>query len=225
MLSITRTILGAVPSSVSLLRLQNACTGAPIPLTPPLPQPFLSAGGGNWSFSFPQSAAGIIYSYSYRITWPDGSFSPGSGLLPGTQPAAGRYATQADLENLFGKQNIALWADLDNTPNLSTAIQRIALALSYADATIDNALRGGAYAVPLVLFSASSTLAFWASVLAGLWLYHNRGQRDDDKDGNRYRAMRADVMTQLRQCKTGLTIHLDAAPAQLSSPQTPVVIR
>ena len=86
--------------------------------------------------------------------------------------AAGRYAKQQDIEDLFGRANVAAWAQLDSPGVLDTA--RVQRALDDADATIDDFFRGGPYASPLLLGASQLTVAAWAATFAGVRLYRSR---------------------------------------------------
>ena len=80
------------------------------------------------------------------------------------------YSVQADIENVFGKDNVARWSNLDGEAGADTA--RIATAIAVADEDIDNRFRGGRYALPLN--PASETVKNWSARLAGIWLFENR---------------------------------------------------
>lgn len=82
------------------------------------------------------------------------------------------YATQTDIENLFGTANVARWSQLDNT-STDTNTTRITLALTVADAMIDDRFRGSVYAVPFT--TVPTMVTQWAAKFAGVWLYSSRG--------------------------------------------------
>src|SRR4051794_19615889 len=84
------------------------------------------------------------------------------------------YATQQDLEDLFGVDNLARWSQLDNDTDTADA-SRITRALQAADADINIFFRGGPYATPLIATNARPTLTHWAAAIAGAWLYDARG--------------------------------------------------
>jgi hypothetical protein len=94
--------------------------------------------------------------------------------------AAGYYADQGDVEDVFGVTNIATYSNLENDATTADA-NRIQLALDGADDEINDFFRGGPLAVPLPINSVTTD---WAATLAGEWLYRSRGLRDDDKQGN-----------------------------------------
>jgi hypothetical protein len=95
-------------------------------------------------------------------------------LLAGSGVAAsGRYASQADVEDVFGVANVAQWSSQDDSAQVADG-QRLQRALDYADAAIDDFFRGGPYAVPLAPSASAATVRRWAAVLAGTWLYQSR---------------------------------------------------
>jgi hypothetical protein len=90
------------------------------------------------------------------------------------------YCTQTDIENLFGIDNVACWSNLDNqTTTADTG--RIAAAIAYAGAVIDDRFRNSRYGVPLVGLSGPLVqITDLAARLAGCWLYESRGMADSD---------------------------------------------
>ena len=88
------------------------------------------------------------------------------------------YATQSDIENRFGVDNVAQWSNLENE-STTTDTARIAEAIAFADQEIDDRFIDSAYVVPL---SASGTnglrpVTGWAAALAGAWLFQSRLMR------------------------------------------------
>lgn len=95
-------------------------------------------------------------------------------LVAGAGVAAdGRYASQGDVEDVFGVANVAQWSSQDDSGQVANA-QRVQRALDYADAAIDDHFRGGPYAVPLAPVASAATVRRWAAVVAGTWLYQSR---------------------------------------------------
>ena len=86
--------------------------------------------------------------------------------------AAGRYATQTDVEDVFGRKTVAAWAEVDSFGGLD--IPRTQRALDYADAAIDDYFRDGPYASPFLLGASQPTVANWAATIAGVRLYQSR---------------------------------------------------
>jgi phage gp36-like protein len=206
MSTITRTITGDSAASLTLLTLIRIDTGGSVFVTPSLPQPFVSLGGGQWSYGpFADPEPGLTYYYTYQINWPDGTYDQDSDTFVGTGAAAvGSYAAQTDIENVFGPYNVSRWSDMDNTNNPPVPnIQRIQAALDFSSADINNYFRDGPYQLPLSPSSDGQTLTFWSAVIAGVWLYNSRGQRDREGAGNQYQPMLERVYAEMGLYKGG----------------------
>ena len=121
------------------------------------------------------------------------------------------YATQSDLEDLFGPANIAAWSRFETgTPTGATDTARVATALAYADSEINAAFTGGPYALPLVCTICKPVVSHWAAVIAGVWLYGSRASLSYvDYTGNRYNALRNAVYQDMHAYKAGVK-RLDA---------------
>ncbi|MCX5658579.1 MAG: DUF1320 family protein [Planctomycetota bacterium] len=131
------------------------------------------------------------------------------------------YATQADLELAFGRDNIRAWSNLDNTSANADA-DRIAAALAWADEYLHSRLRGGRYALPLTPTAGGlAQVVEWASSLAAWKLYTARGLRDEDGLGHKLGLHRERVDRELDALLHGrITL---AAQVAISSPDGPVV--
>lgn len=137
------------------------------------------------------------------------------------------YCTQSDIENIFGVSNVALWSNLDNTTTTANAT-RITAAITYATARINNYMRGGLYAVPLVVNSDAASVVDVAATIAGIWLYSSRGQLDTNAltgatyPSNRYNGILRAAFAKMLNWRLGLeqldaTISgIEATPATLS---------
>ena len=92
------------------------------------------------------------------------------------------YAARTDLDDVFGSVNINKWADLENQQDSALITARVNRALLYADAVIDDTLRGGLYALPIETKAAATPtlIVDIASKLAAVWLYELRGNTDFD---------------------------------------------
>lgn len=93
------------------------------------------------------------------------------------------YQTRADVEAVYGVDNVAKWADLNGNKVDSEITSRISSAIADADAMIDDKLRGGPYKtlpfspVPLIIKRA-------AALLAGVILYESRGVTEFNVETN-----------------------------------------
>ncbi len=125
------------------------------------------------------------------------------------------YAARSDLDALYGPINIDKWADPDNQGETTLITARVTRALAYADAIIDDSLRGGLYALPIVDKAAATPVLIndIAAHLAAVWLYELRGTQDyDSKTGEaRHKLMhkKKSVMDTLRKIRAGMIV-LDA---------------
>jgi hypothetical protein len=121
------------------------------------------------------------------------------------------YAQQSDIESIYGPANVAAWTLYESgTPDGSADATRIAAALAYADGEINGFFAEGPYVIPLVCTINQPQLAYWAGVIAGLYLY---GSRVDtayiDYAGNRFLALRTAVYADMQLYKAGVK-RLDA---------------
>lgn len=136
--------------------------------------------------------------------------------------ASSRYASQGDVEDVFGVENVRQWSNIENV-DAETNATRVQRALDWACDVIDNEFRGGPYALPLQVGTGRAELTDWAAKLAGIWLYRSRGHRDDDASGAAYDQMETEVRIAIRNAKDGR--RLDAQLAYSPTPTCPVVIR
>jgi phage gp36-like protein len=88
------------------------------------------------------------------------------------------YATRADVEQVYGADNVRKWADLDNRGSTADVDARVLWALNLATARMNAHLLGGVYTVPFV--TPYDLLVIDANArLAGLLLYQARGITDE----------------------------------------------
>lgn len=85
------------------------------------------------------------------------------------------YCTQSDIEGQFGVSNVARWSNLES-PTGPINTTRVTAAIAYAEEQINALFRDSMYAVPFS--SGLTTVTWWASVIAGDWLYKSRGVRE-----------------------------------------------
>lgn len=154
-----------------------------------------------------------------RINWNGSSESEGDP--PAFSAITGYYGTGADIEDVFGTANVTRWSQLDNTVTTADT-DRIQTAVNFADAEINNFFRDSRYAVPLVITSNDATVTDWFAKIAGIWLYQNRGQQDEDTK-DQYVSMKHRVYKNMRQYKSGI-YRLDAVVARADMPTAPVVV-
>ena len=139
----------------------------------------------------------------------------------------GVYIAQSDVEEQFGETNVQIWSDLDGSGSTDVAV--VARAILYAETRVENLFRNGRYAIPFVFTSGSTdaVVTNWMSVFAGVWLYRNRGIRDEDA-GERMRVLEegedgnGGIKGEMRDYLAGIAI-LPAASIE-PQPDSPVVI-
>ena len=96
---------------------------------------------------------------------------------------AGQYIAKADIENRFGKVNVAVWSNLDGGEDADDP--RIEVGILFAEADVNNRFLAGRYQIPFAFASGvDPVLKDWCAILAGEWLYTSRGIRDE-KAGER----------------------------------------
>lgn len=88
----------------------------------------------------------------------------------------------ADLENVFGRDNISSWADLDNDANPTTIANRIAWAIELATAEVEALTTGTSY--DWAEISSNVLINNAIATKAGLLLYANRAHSDEGADGS-----------------------------------------
>ncbi len=107
-------------------------------------------------------------------TRPDGT--PIYYELPGNV-----LCSRADIEDIFGVENVNTWADLNSNQNATEIADRVSRAITVVTADVYDRLRGGAYAIPLQVNDASkASIVTLAATGAGVWLYECRGTVDFD---------------------------------------------
>lgn len=92
------------------------------------------------------------------------------------------YIVQADIETVYGTDNVAEWSNADND-GTGADTARITSAINYAEAYVEDRFREGPYAIP---FSGTSgvpkVLIDWCSRIAGAWLYRTRPPHSREQD-------------------------------------------
>ncbi len=94
------------------------------------------------------------------------------------------YAVRVDVEKMYGKLNVERWADLDNNKFVTDIDDRITAMITQARNWIDARLTLGPYDVTSFA-SSEPILNRLNSMLAGVFLYENRGINDFDPGSGR----------------------------------------
>lgn len=131
------------------------------------------------------------------------------------------YSTNADIEARYGVDNVAKWADLNNNQSAAEIDARKSWARTQAQADIDDALRGGPYAVPFAAPYPAAIVDLEAT-LAGVLLYESRGVQDFDPETgrpqHRLHYQRSRVEKKLKQIRAG-AVRLSVAAVATAVPQ------
>ncbi len=124
------------------------------------------------------------------------------------------YSIRADIEAIFGVDNVTKWGDLNNNENAGEITARITAAIVRADDDIDNALRGGQYKT-LPFTSVPETIKQLSATLSGVHLYEARGVTDFNVESgqpqHQLHWQRKRVETDLKKIRSG-QIRLDVDP-------------
>lgn len=96
------------------------------------------------------------------------------------------YSTRADIEDLYGVDNVSAWADLNNNGDETEIENRIARARTYAYEWINSKLRAAGLTAPSTVdaFDDFGLLNDIEAERAGAWLYLSRGKMDATNDGD-----------------------------------------
>lgn len=138
------------------------------------------------------------------------------------------YCVRADIETLFGVNNVTSWADLDNDQVAATITARITAAITTADDFIDSYLRDGPYDLPLANDADTVPILIRdvSARLAGANLYSARGVLDYNEQGepeDRLQWHREQAMDNLQRIKKR-TLNLDVA-AKAVQRTVPTVVK
>jgi phage gp36-like protein len=126
------------------------------------------------------------------------------------------YSTTANLNIVWGKDNIIKWADANNTLNAVDRAARIAWAIECADAYIDARLRRRGYTLPLS--TVPVVIRELSARLAGIKLYGSpRGMADENGNKSPMQMQKEECDAELADIVNGY-IKLDVAMTVVSRP-------
>ena len=91
----------------------------------------------------------------------------------------GTYIAKADIDAIFGVDNVATWSNLDND-DAEANLARVNTAIADAEEHFEDRMRGSRYAVPFT--GSINTLKRGMARLAGAMLYEARGTTDEGED-------------------------------------------
>lgn len=118
------------------------------------------------------------------------------------------YATRADLNNMYGKINIDIWADLDNNKVGSDVSARVTWALEQATEYINSRLVNGKYEIPFA--TPPKFIVFLTTLYAGLILYDGRQMINATTPRDQLSRQRNTFKVYMRQLLGGQIKLLDA---------------
>jgi phage gp36-like protein len=100
------------------------------------------------------------------------------------------YATRTDVENIFGRENVRQWADLENEQDEDDVEERITWALNLSEARVDSRLRESVYVVPFDEEAMPLEVVDVVARQAGVYLHDGRNIKDQAEDGTPTDAMK-----------------------------------
>ena len=89
--------------------------------------------------------------------------------------------SRADVENVFGAENVQKWADVDNCGDPTVIARRIDWSIAWATNELQDLLRDGPYVVDPLPVTAAATWVPLAAMLAG-WMLSNPRVGEDSVD-------------------------------------------
>jgi len=95
------------------------------------------------------------------------------------------WCTRSDVEDVFGVNNVAKWAKLEDTDTAAMVTARIARGIAVATDHAQNVLRNGPYLIADLTAAMPAILTDAVAKLTGVWLYENRGIEDFDPESGR----------------------------------------
>jgi len=181
--TITESLGTEVAASVSLTSLTRIDTGLPVPNVT-LPKAFTDQGGGTaWQVTFQDfNTPPPWYDYTWRINWPDGSYSDVTGRLTPLASATSFWTSQSNVEQIYGVDNCEQDVNLnDNGAGTDAVWQQ---ALDNTDARIDLLIATYGKARPTDLTSGAYRFASRvASAQVRNDLHKGRGQTEGTAGG------------------------------------------
>lgn len=128
------------------------------------------------SVAEPFALEGRTYKVVYSLTLSVGTLTVEFRITTYRTAAVSGYCTRQDIEDVFGPDNVAKWADIQNNANGDHIAGRIGQAILWATAEIDDRLREGPYELPIV--TVPRTIVDLTAQFAAVWLYESRGVED-----------------------------------------------
>lgn len=132
----------------------------------------------------------------------------------------GRYINQSNVEDVYGIDNVATWSNLEG--GTAANVSRIASAIAYAEALIDDSFRDSRYAVPFT--TVPVILQDWCAKLTGVWLFTCRplySKKPEDTEG--FLAIKEAVEDEIRTYNAGQRV-MDAVKSSTIDVTAPIIV-
>lgn len=128
-------------------------------------------------------------------------------------------ATKNDLFNVFGRNNVKKWADLDNDKNETTTQERIDWALATALDYIYTRIRGR-YFTSVPFANTPRIIIFMNCLYAGILLYDGRSQNVSTESRDEISRHRKQFKSLLRELLSGQMHLVDGLSGELIEPNS-----
>jgi phage gp36-like protein len=132
------------------------------------------------------------------------------------------YCTRENIEDLFDAESVKKWADLDGSGDATKIAARVAMAIEWSSAYIDDRLRGGPYDIPLSGSTPTSITAICV-YLSAVHLHGPRGHQDTDQIASRLKGYEDKAERMLNQILAGV-LRLSAAKVGLGT-NAPIIVK
>ncbi len=118
---------------------------------------------------------------------------------------------RADIDDIFGANNVTKWADLDNDADAAKITARVARAITIAVAWFNGKMRHGPFTVPML--TTDPIVVDVQARYAGVWLQSSRRANDSEEETNYRETQRELCENTIREILAG-RLHIDAARIQ-----------
>lgn len=204
--TISLTVTGDTPDSVTLLTLVRTDTGAAVSFGDGI---FTDAGGGIWSYTFTPPAENVTYAHTFRLTWPDATFTDGSGSLwvGSAVGYIGRYTSEAVLDTMLAVYNANSMFNLSGVTPPVRDTGAVRLAIEWGEGQVDLHAWGGVGAIPLT-FEATAAGAVGEDIVerwaTGLAVYNGAQKRGlSGVELSPYEKLRDEILAEIKAYREG----------------------
>jgi phage gp36-like protein len=127
------------------------------------------------------------------------------------------YAERGDIDNIFGKDSVDQWADLNNKRIPKEIKARLDWALALAESKVNAALRGGPYVIPFT-GTIDPIIVDLTARWAGVLLYDGR-RIVDTEDEDSTIDLHRDMCNKTTKMLIGGSLRLDITHTSYTFPQ------